>query len=349
MTTAMTATKQQYVDAMDRLLRTSARMYMFLTEATLETFGSEGEMPVRYGLRAFGAWRGSEMRQAHHAMGLPLNMENLIGCWDNASVYLIKDSVDTEGTHKPFDTRFDVTFCPASEAWKEAGFHRWGHVYCDEFHQACAEGYHPDGTVVIPINMMKGDDHCHFRWVMPPNAEELDLGEPTELGLRLAKYYEATNETEGARMALKRCNRILGGRYTTAARVLVEQFGDKGLEVIKRGMRTWGEERGRILREQHIERGLEPSLANLMHFHDLPYTQLWNPEELVNEPNRFVARIAWTPQDEVWQDLQSEELAVVWYEESYAGLVEQYLPGGSATWTKLLSRGDDANVLELRV
>ena len=142
------------IPAMERLLKTSARMYMYLTKATIEAFGREGEMTVRHGLRAYGYWRGMEMRQAHHALGLEINMKNLIGCWDNASTFIEKDTMDDSGTYKPFDTRFDIKFCPAAEAWKDDEFYQWGHVYCDEFHQACASSYHPDGNVVIPQNLM---------------------------------------------------------------------------------------------------------------------------------------------------------------------------------------------------
>ena len=39
---------------------------------------------------------GPEMRQAHHAMGLEINMKNLIGCWDNASTYIVKDTMEAE-------------------------------------------------------------------------------------------------------------------------------------------------------------------------------------------------------------------------------------------------------------
>ena len=133
-----------------RLLKVGARMYMCMTRATLDRHGRDGEMPVRLGLRAYGHWRGTEMREAHHALGLDINMRNLIQCWDSASVFIVKDREDTAPDYKPFDTRFDVHLCPASMAWKEDDFHQWGHVYCDEFHQACASNYHPDGHVVIP-------------------------------------------------------------------------------------------------------------------------------------------------------------------------------------------------------
>ena len=232
-----------------RLLKLGAQMYMCMTQATLDRHARDGEMPIRLGLRAYGEWRGQEMRAAHHAMGLEPNMRNLITCWDSASVFIVKDRQDTHADYKPYDTRFDVHLCPAAQAWKEADFHQWGHVYCDEFHQACAASYHPDGHVVIPLNLMKGDDHCHFQWVMPPTARTLDLGEPTELGHRLARDYQARSDVEGAWQALKRTNRLLGGRYATAAQVLIERFGERDArDTITNAMQNWGRLRGEQLR-----------------------------------------------------------------------------------------------------
>ena len=74
-------------------------------------------MPVRLGLRAYGHWRGTEMREAHHALGLDINMRNLILCWDSASVSIVKDREDTAPDYRPYDTRFDVHLCPASMPW----------------------------------------------------------------------------------------------------------------------------------------------------------------------------------------------------------------------------------------
>ncbi|MCA9877573.1 MAG: L-2-amino-thiazoline-4-carboxylic acid hydrolase, partial [Thermomicrobiales bacterium] len=202
----------QAVASLNVLLGVLGRMYMHYANTVIEAAGQYGEMTVRHHLREFGHFRGTEMREAHHALGKPIDMETLTCFWDNASTYVIHDDMDA-GTYTPEDSAFDVHFCPAALAWKEAGFHRWGHVYCDEFHQACASTYHPDGNVVIPINMMKGDDHCAFRWVMPGNARSLDLGEPTALGRRLARTYEQATDEEGALNAMRRTSRLVGGCY----------------------------------------------------------------------------------------------------------------------------------------
>jgi L-2-amino-thiazoline-4-carboxylic acid hydrolase len=339
---------EEMIAAMKRLLKTSARMYMHLTKTTISRFGRQGEMTIRLGLRSYGHWRGTEMRQAHHAMGLEINMKNLIGCWDNASTYIVKDSMEAEGSYKPYDTRFDVHYCPAAEAWQDADFYQWGHVYCDEFHQACASTYHPDGNVVIPQNLMKGDDHCHFQWIMPPNSEKLELGEPTELGRRLARDYSANTEIEAAWRSLKRSNRLVGGRFYTHASVILERHGAEGREAILEALANWGAERGRLLRREHEEQGIEPTLANFIRYHDMPASMVWR-HSVTLQPLGAVIDIAETPHEEAWEDLHAMELGALWYEGSYAAMARAYLPGLSAIWTKLRSKGDPVNRLELKL
>jgi hypothetical protein len=335
------------IAAMKRLLKVSARMYMHLTKATIEQLGRDGEMTIRYGLRAYGKWRGIEMREAHHALGLEINMKNLIGCWDNASTYLVKDKMEAEGTYLPYDTRHDVHYCPAAEAWKDAEFHQWGHVYCDEFHQACASTYHPDGNVVIPQNLMKGDEFCHFRWVMPPNAEPLKLGAPSELGKKLARDYQAVTDLEAAWKSLKRSNRLVGGRFYTHARVILERHGDVGREVILKALRAWGKERGQLMRQDHQAAGIDLTFENFFAQHDMPARFVWR-YHCDKTDGRTSADIAETPHEEAWEDVDAVNLGSLWYEGTYPAMIEAYMPGTKATWTKLRSRGDDVNRLELR-
>ena len=127
------ATDAELVRTMDLLLRALGRFYMHLTEATLNHFGEAGEPTVRSALRRLGKWRGSEMRQAHNAMGKPINMETLMKNWDAASTYIVQNQMD-EGFYSPNLVTHDDGYCPASEVWRGAEFYRWGHVYCDEFH-----------------------------------------------------------------------------------------------------------------------------------------------------------------------------------------------------------------------
>ena len=340
-------TMESVLDAMDTLLKSQGRIYMHLAKTAVDRFGLDGERSVRLGLRAYGHWRGGEMREAHHALGRPINMKTLMTCWDNASTYIDKDSIDNEGRFEDFDTEFNVRRCPASEAWKAGEFHQMGHWYCDEFHQAAARTYHPDGNVTIHENLMKGDDHCHFRWLMPPNSQEVHLGLPTKLGERLADDYRNGSELEAAWKALKRANRLLGGHFFTCAQPIIERHGELGQQAVRDALASWGGERGELLAEQHQSRGMELSLENFIRHHDLPVRLIWPLREIEMTSARVVVEIDETPQDEAFDDTGLTELGQLWYEAAYPAMVSAYLPAADAVWTRLLSRGDRTNRLEL--
>ena len=338
---------EEIMDSMDMVLKAQARIYMHLAREATERFGRDGERSVRLGLRAYGHWRGREMQEAHHALGRPINMESLMRCWDNGSSHIAKDTIQDEGRYTANDVEFDVFHCPASEAWKDGEFHQMGHWYCDEFHQAAARTYHPDGNVTIHENLMKGDDHCHFRWLMPPAAPALELGEPTELGTRLSRDYKAASETEEAWNALKRSNRLLGGHFFTCAIPIIERHGEEGRAAVAAALESWGRERGKKLRERQEERGTPISLENFIRDHDLPARLIWPMREVEMSEGRVVVEFDETPQDEAFEDHDHRDLGRLWYEASYPAMAEGYLPGASAEWRLLRSRGDATNRLEL--
>ncbi|MFO0997312.1 MAG: L-2-amino-thiazoline-4-carboxylic acid hydrolase [Alphaproteobacteria bacterium] len=340
-------TKEQLIAAMDRQLRIQGRLYMYLAKETIGRFAQEGEMTVRLGLRALGRWRGLEMRAAHHALGRPINMQTLAQCWDNASTFIVKDALEANGRYRPHDVRFDVPYCPASEVWKEGGFHQWGHVYCDEFHQACASTYHPDGNVVIPINMMKGDDHCHFQWIMPPEAEDLGLGKPTAFGEKLARDYKPQSELEDAWMSLRRSNRLYGGWFISLATAALERHGAEGRAAVTAALETWGADRGRRLRKAHLDEKITPSAANFIRYHDLPAREVWRTRIVEEHGARTVIEISESPQDDALADYDAGALGDLWYEASYPAMVGAYLPGSTVRWLALRGKGGDTNRLEI--
>lgn len=337
---------REAVDAMNRLLGVLGRMYMHFANTVIEMAGQPGEMTVRHHLRQFGHFRGTEMREAHHAMGKPIDMASLTCFWDNASTYVIEDDMEA-GKYTPSDSAFDVHFCPASLAWKAAGFHRWGHVYCDEFHQACASTYHPDGNVVIPINMMKGDHHCAFRWIMPADARPLDLGEPSELGRRLARTYEETTTEEGALNAMRRTSRLVGGCYLTMVRPLHDRHAPEDARQMQREfLRRWGRERGEMMRADHAARGLAITPENFVREMDVCPKYVWDIADEVATPDRYEATIHWTPMDQAWEDYDLAEDARIFWETSYPALAGGYDPSFQIGLPALKWRGDGPTRLQ---
>src|SRR5690242_3577965 len=244
--------------ALRRLLQAGSRLYMQFARETLARFGTNGEATVRQHLRQYGVWRGTEMREAHNALGLPLDMETLNRCWDSASVFIVKSDLESKGKYTACDVQYEVHDCPAADVWRAEEFHRWGHVYCDEFHQACASTYHPDGNVVIPINMMKGDDHCAFRWIIPAGSPGLANFPPSPLGRKLAQYYVAETPERAVYDAMARTSRLIGGRYWTMAGALTERHGAAdAMAAIVAFLRAWGAQRGELTRARHLAEGAD--------------------------------------------------------------------------------------------
>lgn len=338
---------EQAVASLNALLGIFGRLYMHFTNSVLETSGPDGEMTVRHHLRQFGHFRGTEMREAHHAMGKPINMQTITCFWDNASTYVIHDDMDA-GTYTPSDSAFDVHFCPAAIAWKSAGFHRWGHVYCDEFHQACASTYHPDGNVVIPINMMKGDDHCAFRWIMPANARQLDLGDPTALGRKLAATYGQETAEQGALNAMRRTSRLIGGCYLTMVRPLQQRHSpEEAQQILRKFLAAWSRERGELMRAGHQERGIAITPANLVREMDFCAGYIWDMTEEIATDGAYTAVIRDTPFDQAWADYNLGPEAALFWEVTLPALAEGYDPDLRVEVPRLRQRGDDA--MEIRV
>ena len=336
-----TVTAEEMKPVLTTILQASARLYMHFARETIATFGQEGEMTVRQHLRDYGHWRGTEMREAHNAMGRPINVETLNRCWDSASVFIVKDDVETEGHYSPYDVSYDVRICPAAEAWKAEDFRQWGHVYCDEFHQSCASTYHPDGNVVIPINMMKGDDHCHFRWIIPAGSREVAPFPPSELGLKLAEFYEAQTPERGAYDAVVRTSRLMGGRYLTMVQATLRRHPKAEADAcIRRWLRSWATQRGELLRETHLANDLPLDAASLMRDMDLACKYVWETTESSTTSEVHESTIDWTPMDDAWADLDAAEAARVFWEESLPALTQAYNPDLTMEIIGLRWRGD---------
>lgn len=314
--------------ALRDLLQAGSRLYMHFANATLAEFGERGGMTVRQHLREYGKWRGTEMREAHNALGLPINMETLNRCWDSASVFIIKGDIETKGRYTPYDVIYQVHDCPAADVWRAEDFHRWGHVYCDEFHQACASTYHPDGNVVIPINMMKGDDHCAFRWIMPADARVIEPAPPSPLGEKLAAYYRAETPGRAIYDAMIRTSRLIGGRYWTMASALFELHPeDRAEAVLRRFLRSWAEQRGHVCRERQLSRGKPLTDPHLLAGLDFAPDYVWDFAIATASDVDVEIAIDWTPLDDAWRDLQVGRLAEVFWQESLPAFLSAYQPG----------------------
>jgi hypothetical protein len=338
--------ERQLVEKMPPLLQNQAIIHMVMTELAVKEFGRRGEEAARSWCRKFGHWRGKEMRKGHQAMGLPISVESLLKYLDNASTYIVRDEWKKTAKFAQADSQVDVKLCPHSEIWIENDFWAYGHLYCDEMHQAMATGYHPDVLVVIPINIMKGDGVCKFRWMMSPNAGDAQQlvakGDPEYLAI-----WESEDPAEGARKALLRSLRIFAGQYHMISTELIGRFGSIGERVLRRGVRKTSWLRAEKMRERHQQAGYRISVPTLFDHFDQCFKELWKAQ-IQGKDDSFTIEVEECPLQRVWANLGTG-YHEIYCEETYRALLNEYLPRSEVSVESNLLRATGKCQIEIRL
>lgn len=225
------------------LMRTHALFYYAVSKILTEEKGFQGQQAVRHWIRIQGNWRGEEMKKAHTALGMPIDVEHIQRFWDNA---LSDFWYRKEGKYTTYDVAMQVRSCAYADVWQERNWWTWGHVYCDEIHQHILETYNPDGVVVIPECLMKGDETCNFRWILPPSAQlKFEDVNPDYEGQDHRKDYLADTPEEAQRKNIQRGTRILGMQIYMLKKTLDEYFEDDSLELYERIVTLLADERAK--------------------------------------------------------------------------------------------------------
>lgn len=108
------------------------------------------------------------------------------------------------------------------------------------------------------------------------------------------------------------------------ASAVVERFGDEGRDAIRHGIRQFGLERGRRIREKVLSRGLPPNLENLSAFYDLPLAAAWEATREVTG-DTTESQITRCPFAQVWIEKEAQNLGLLYCEVDPA-LMEGYNP-----------------------
>lgn len=331
------------------IIRSSGWMFLESAKYLDENFGLEGRNILRKATRDVGTWRGNQLRKAHKALGLPINMENIAKYWDSPSAtkHLI-DIWEKEGDWHPSNvyapTPYSENACPMSGPWRETDEWLLGHILCDEFHVKFINGYHPDAICVMPECMMKGDDLCSFRFMMPPNAVN-----PEDIPL-----YEGENpaedwQGEGYKKLygeLRRKTRITLGRMYTLFNAIKEArpydyekiFGD----IVDR----WSKRRAEDEIKKCEELGLEKTPYNLFMNIDTPYQYVWDMD-VVNDDDKFEMEIHYCPYLETWNWMGDIKDFSLYCDHCYCNLVEGFNNNYKAELTRCMAKGDSSCKVEV--
>jgi len=307
-------------------MRFVAYSYTYLARPALNRFGEDGEKAIRRGLRMYGNLRGKLMRKWHGQIELPINMESIHRAWYGSSYITAGKSstiFEESAVFKPYFVQYKYAPCAFHDVWKEENFEREGYMYCDEIHQEVAMAYHPNAIVEIHENLNKGDQYCHFKWMMPPEipAEEIDKSGYEEIEKNMKE-----NPRQEFLSSLERQTKCCAIIYSCIANSLMNQFGKSGEKLVREALRDLGLKEAMRIKVKLKDAGKDLTVKNALYESSLPYGLLWNID--IRDFNGSVeADVEYCPHGEVWSEIGHEKQGSIYcqeiYENVFRGLYEK--------------------------
>ena len=99
-----------------------------------------------------------------------------------------------------------------------------------------------------------------------------------------------------------------------------------------------------MMREALQERGIEPQLANMIRYSDLPCQYVCEIEELEVKPDRYSFRFTQSPVIQALLDYNLSDLVEPFYHEVYHAMTATYLPGAMVS-----QKSDNPNETDLTI
>lgn len=120
--------------------------------------------------------------------------------------------------------------------------------------------------------------------------------------------------------------KLIGLLYYHMAKAVIKKYGPDSKDAILEGVRAYGHERGKKIRDKVSAQGLELNLKNLDDNYDLPLKLGWKAKRDINEPDHVHKKVSYCPFAEVWKDKEDGgELGSIYCEQDKA-LLEAYNP-----------------------
>ena len=129
-----------------------------------------------------------------------------------------------------------------------------------------------------------------------------------------AKSKKTFNQEEVAEIVDKMA-RTLALLHYYLSKEVVDEFGPKGEEVIRRAVIKYGDARGRKIREEVLAKGLPLTVENLSKFYDLPLPLAWKSKKVRSEENYLEKKVTYCPFAEEWKRVKGERVGLIYCEQ----------------------------------
>lgn len=333
-----------------RQIRASGWLYIVAYKKLVGEFGMKGRTTIRHWMRTWGIWRGEQTRKGHHALGLDINMENLMLNWDSdaAATPELKQAWKedpncrfTAGCVKIITPPGHYS-CPQHELWAEQNFLYEATVHCDEFHVKYTQGYCPDASVVVPECMTKTDDACHFTFLMDPEckgAPELPLYE----GENPMCDWDTSTPEKLQSATLRRKQRITAGRIIFLWMAIKIHHHESAECLFNEIMDEWTKERGGDIKKYLADNNISGKISTkTIKYLDHPYHLSWNAD-IKEDDKEININIDYCPFAETWKWIYEDDLSILQHgycSICYKNLINTAFPNSNAELTSCLLTGD---------
>ncbi len=328
------------------MIRSAAMLFMESAKYLDAQWGLEGRNILRAATRNVGTWRGNQLRKAHMALNVPINMESLCKKWDSPSATKHLGPIwESQGEWSKDNVAVPVPFfesaCESADLWTKDADERaymLGHIYCDEFHIKFVQGYHPESVVVIPHCIMKGDPQCDFRFMLPPHSS-------TPPPLPLYENENPAEDWQGEGLVkeygeLRRKARITAGRIYYIYDSLKKSNLPEYKTVFSTIINNWSKRRAADEQLKNKNSKHENTIYALFSELGTPYEFIWKASFSENSNGEFEMNIPYCPYLETWKWLGYDDGLSCFCDNCYVPLIENYNNSYSAKLTKCMAKGD---------
>ncbi len=146
---------------------------------------------------------------------------------------------------------------------------------------------------------------------------------------------------------VKRFAKIMALLFYHLSKEVIDEFGERGRDVIKRAVEKFGTERGKSIREKVVLRGKPLTMENLSKYYDMPLKSAWEADTVTTEKT-YDSKVYYCPFAEVWLSKNAPEIGLLYCEQDIA-LMKAYNPDIEFKRPKNLLNGDGCCLFDVKI
>lgn len=114
--------------------------------------------------------------------------------------------------------------------------------------------------------------------------------------------------------------------YVYIARVMVEEYGIEGEAALRRGLRNFGHDRGKTLRNEQLALGMKINMYNLWTYYDLPGDNRFKRNKIRLNTQERISQTLVCPMANMWINMDAKKLGAIYCDEFHPAMFEGYNP-----------------------